>query len=159
MEKGTIQIYHGMGQGKTSAALGQALRKACDGDTAIIIQFMKSQVDTEYLKKLEPEIKIFRFERTEEAFEDLNDEQKQEQKINIQNGLNYAKKVLATGECNLLILDEVLGIIDEGMATEQDVIDVLDNKSIPTNVILTGYNITPGLFNLADSVLNVMPEK
>lgn len=159
MEKGTIQIYHGMGQGKTSAALGQALRKACDGETAIIIQFMKSQVDTEYLKKLEPEIKIFRFERTEEAFEDLSDEQKQEQKINIQNGLNYAKKVLATGECNLLILDEVLGIIDEGMATEQDVIDVLDNKSISTNVILTGYKITPGLFNLADSVLNVMPEK
>ena len=73
--------------------------------------------------------------------------------------MNYAKKVLATGECNLLILDEVLGIIDEGMATEQDVIDVLDNKSISTNVILTGYNITPGLFNLADSVLNVMPEK
>ncbi len=159
MEKGTIQIYHGMGQGKSSAALGQAVRRAIDGETAIVIQFMKGQQNTEYLKKLEPEVQIFRFERTEEGFDDLTEEQKQKEKINIINGLNYAKKVLATGECNLLVLDEVLGIIDEGMVSEQDVIDVLENRSISTNVILTGYKITPGLFEMADSVLNVMPEK
>jgi len=159
MEKGTIQIYHGLGQGKSSAALGQALRNAEEGKTAIIIQFMKSQINTDYLKKLEPEVKIFRFERTEEGFNDLTDEQKEEEKINIQNGLNYAKKVLGTGECDLLILDEVLGIIDEGIVSEQDVLDILDGKSLYTNVILTGYKITPGLFEKADSVLNVKPEK
>ena len=159
MEKGTIQIYYGAGQGKTSAALGHALRKASEGKKAYIIQFLKCQMETDYLSKLEPEVKLFRFERTKEGFDDLTDEQKQEQKINIQNGLNYAKKVLSTGECDLLVLDEVLGLIDEGMVTEQEIIDVLSNKSVFTNIILTGYNITQGLFDLADSVLNVKPEK
>lgn len=159
MEKGTIQIYYGAGQGKTSAALGHALRRASEGKKAYIIQFLKCQMNTDYLQRCEPEIKLFRFERTKEGFDELSDEQKQEQRINIQNGLNYAKKVLCTGECDLLVLDEVLGLIEEGMAEEQDIIDVLKNKSLATNVILTGYNITPGLFEVADSVLNVRPEK
>ena len=159
MEKGTIQVYYGAGQGKTSAALGHCLRKASEGKKAIIIQFLKCQMNTDYLQKLEPEIKLFRFERTKEGFDDLTDTQKQEQKINIQNGLNYAKKVLSTGECDLLVLDEVLGLIDEHMATEQDIMDVLKAKSISTNIILTGYNITDGIFEIADSVLDVKPEK
>ena len=159
MEKGTIQIYYGAGQGKTSAALGHCLRKASEGKKAIIIQFLKCQMNTDYLQKLEPEVKLFRFERTKEGFDDLTEEQKQEQKINIQNGLNYAKKVLSTGECDLLVLDEVLGLIDEGMATEQEIMEVVKNKSLYTNIIMTGYNITPGLFEIADSVLNVKPEK
>ncbi len=159
MEKGTIQVYYGKGQGKTSAALGHCVRKASEGKKAIIIQFLKCQMNTDYLQKLEPEIKLFRFERCKEAFADLSDQQKQEEKGNIQNGLCYAKKVLSTGECDLLVLDEVLGLIDEGMVTEQDVIDVLKNKSVFTNVILTGNNITPGIVEVADSVLNVKPEK
>ena len=159
MEKGTIQVYYGEGQGKTSAALGHCLRRASEGKTAYIIQFLKCQMNTDYLQKLEPEVKLFRFERTKEGFDNLTDEQKQEQKINIQNGLNYARKVLSTGECDLLVLDEVLGLIDEGMATEEEIISVLKAKSFSTNVIITGYNITEGIFEMADSVLNVKPEK
>ncbi len=159
MEKGTIQVYYGKGQGKTSAALGNCLRKASEGKKAVIIQFLKCQMNTDYLKKLEPEIKIFRFEHCKEAFADLSDTQKEEEKVNIQNGLCYAKKVLSTGECDLLVLDEVLGLIDEGMVTEQDVIDVLKCRSVFTNVILTGNKITPGIIEVADSVLNVKPEK
>lgn len=159
MEKGTIQIYYGSGQGKTSAALGHCLRKASEGKTAYIIQFLKCQMNTEYLQKLEPEVKLFRFERTKEGFDDLTAEQKQEQKVSIQNGLQFAKKVLTTGECDLLVLDEVLGLIDEGMATEEDILDILKCKSLYTNIILTGYKLSSGLFDVADSVLNVKPEK
>ncbi|MBE5912231.1 cob(I)yrinic acid a,c-diamide adenosyltransferase [Pseudobutyrivibrio sp.] len=159
MEKGTIQIYHGIGQGKSAAALGNAIRFAAEGKTAIIIQFLKSEVNTEYFEKLEPEIKIFRFERTKEGFDDLSEEQKQEEIINIKNGLNYAKKVLGTGECDLLILDEFLGVLDEGIVSEQDIIEALEGRSITTNVIITGLNITPGIAGVADSVLNITPEK
>lgn len=159
MEKGTIQVYYGSGQGKSAAALGNAIRFASEGKNTIIIQFLKSEDNLDYFEKLEPEIKLFRFERSKEGFANLTDEQKQEEKINILNGLNYAKKVLGTGECDLLILDELLGVIDEGIMTEQDIIDVLAGKSINTNVILTGLNMTPGLFEIADSVLNIKPEK
>ena len=124
MDKGIIQIYYGEGQGKTSAALGNAIRKASNGQSAYVVQFMKGQLDTEYLTRLEPEVKVFRFERCSEGFDALDEAEKQEQKQNIQNGLNFAKKALVTGQCDMLVLDEVLGLVKEGMATEDQILEV-----------------------------------
>lgn len=159
MEKGSIQVYYGTGQGKSAAALGNALRFAAEGKTITIIQFLKSDSYIDYLSKLEPEIKLFRFERSKEDFQSLTEEQKQEEILNIQNGLNYAKKVLGTGESDLVILDEILGVVDEGIVSEQDIICALEERSFSSDVILTGLNITRGIFEIADSVLNVKPEK
>ena len=77
MKRGMLQIYYGEGQGKTSAALGNAIRYASAGKTVCIVQFMKGQLSTSYLSRLEPEIKIFRFERSPEGFDTLTDEEKQ----------------------------------------------------------------------------------
>ena len=159
MEKGTIQVYYGSGQGKSAAALGNAVRLASEGKKTIVIQFLKSETSSEYLEKLEPEIKLFRFERSKDGFESLTEEQKQEEKINILNGLNYAKKVLGTGECDLLVLDEILGVVDEGIVSEEDIKEAIEGRAINTSVILTGLNITPGIFEIADNVLNIKPEK
>ena len=159
MEKGNIVVYYGNGQGKSAAALGNAIRYASQGKTTTIIQFLKSETNADYLSKLEPEIKLFRFERSKEDFSELSDEQKQEEIKNIQNGLNYAKKVLGTGESDLVILDEILGVLDEGIVSEQDILSALEGRSISTNVIMTGLTITQGIIEIADSVLNVKPEK
>ncbi|MBQ5426603.1 MAG: cob(I)yrinic acid a,c-diamide adenosyltransferase [Pseudobutyrivibrio sp.] len=159
MEKGTIQVYYGNGQGKSAAALGNAIRFASQGKKCIIIEFLKSETNTDYFEKLEPEIKLFRFERSKDGFENLTEEQKEEEKINILNGLNYAKKVLGTGECDLLILDEFLGVLDEGIIDEEDIISALESKSLITNVILTGQNMSQGLFKIADNVLKLESEK
>ncbi|QFJ54645.1 cob(I)yrinic acid a,c-diamide adenosyltransferase [Pseudobutyrivibrio xylanivorans] len=159
MEKGSIQVYYGNGQGKSAAALGNAIRYASQGRTTTIIQFLKSETNSDYLSKLEPEIKLFRFERSKENFQSLTEEQKQEEVMNIQNGLNYAKKVLGTGESDLVVLDEVLGVVDEGIVSEQDILCALEGRSYSANVILTGQNITQGIFEIADSVLNIKPEK
>ena len=159
MEKGSITVYYGKGQGKSAAALGNAIRFASQGKTTTIIQFLKSETNAEYLSKLEPEIKLFRFERSKEDFQHLTDEQKHEEILNIQNGLNYAKKVLGTGESDLVILDEVLGVVDEGIVSEQDILCALEGRSFSSDVILTGLNITRGIFEIADNVLNLKPEK
>lgn len=159
MDKGIIQIYYGEGQGKTSAALGNAIRKASNGQSAYVVQFMKGQVDTEYLTRLEPEVKVFRFERCSEGFDALDEAEKQEQKQNIQNGLNFAKKALVTGQCDMLVLDEVLGLVKEGMATEDQILEVLQAKSLYTDVILTGRDSLPRVFDMADNILNIVPEK
>ena len=159
MDKGIIQIYYGEGQGKTSAALGNAIRKASNGQSAYVVQFMKGQLDTEYLTRLEPEIKVFRFERCSEGFDALDEAEKQEQKQNIQNGLNFAKKALVTGQCDMLVLDEVLGLVKEGMATEDQILEVLQAKSLYTDVILTGRDSLPRVFDMADNILNIVPEK
>lgn len=159
MDKGIIQIYYGEGQGKTSAALGNAIRKASNGQSAYVVQFMKGQLDTEYLTRLEPEVKVFRFERCSEGFDALDEAEKQEQKQNIQNGLNFAKKALVTGQCDMLVLDEVLGLVKEGMATEDQILEVLQAKSLYTDVILTGRDSLPRVFDMADNISNIVPEK
>lgn len=159
MDKGIIQIYYGEGQGKTSAALGNAIRKASNGQSAYVVQFMKGQLDTEYLTRLEPEVKVFRFERCSEGFDALDEAEKQEQKQNIQNGLNFAKKALVTGQCDMLVLDEVLELVKEGMATEDQILEVLQAKSLYTDVILTGRDSLPRVFDMADNILNIVPEK
>ena len=159
MDKGIIRIYYGEGQGKTSAALGNAIRKASNGQSAYVVQFMKGQLDTEYLTRLEPEVKVFRFERCSEGFDALDEAEKQEQKQNIQNGLNFAKKALVTGQCDMLVLDEVVGLVKEGMATEDQILEVLQAKSLYTDVILTGRDSLPRVFDMADNILNIVPEK
>lgn len=159
MEKGSVQIYYGEGRGKSSAALGNAIRSAGDGKSAYVVQFMKGQLNSDFLKRLEPDVKVFRFERCAEGFDSMSEEEKQEQKMNIQNGLNFAKKALVTGECDLLVLDEVLGLVEEGMATVEQIVEILRAKSLYTEVILTGRNCPEEIYQMADSVLNIVPEK
>ena len=108
MERGVIQIYYGEGRGKSTAALGNALRKADAGKNVIIVQFLKAKKEEpgELLQRLEPEIKFFRFEKLAECFADLSEDEKKEESANMKNGLNFARKVLATSECDLLVLDE-----------------------------------------------------
>ncbi len=158
-ERGNIVVYYGEGRGKTSAALGTAVRAAGDGKTVYIIQFLKGQMNYEFLSRLEPEVKSFRFERSNCVFDDLTDEEKQDQKANIQNGLNFAKKVLVTGECDILILDEVLGLMPEKMATADQIVEVLKAKSPLTTVILTGRTLPDEIAEIANNILNIVPEK
>ena len=79
MEKGFIQVYSGEGHGKSAAALGRAIQMAGTGRDVVIINFLKGNQSEELLKRLEPEIKIFRFEKSEEEFAQLSDERKQEE--------------------------------------------------------------------------------
>ena len=73
--------------------------------------------------------------------------------------MNFAKKALVTGQCDMLVLDEVLGLVKEGMATEDQILEVLQAKSLYTDVILTGRDSLPRVFDMADNILNIVPEK
>ena len=107
MDRGVIQVYYGEGHGKSTAAIGNAIRIASEGKSVIIIQFLKGKNENEltFLSRLEPEIKIFRFAKSDECFEALSEEAKQEESMNLRNGFNYGKKVVTTGACDMLILD------------------------------------------------------
>ena len=75
--------------------------------------------------------------------------------INIKNGFNYARKVLATGECNLLILDEVLGLIDNGIITVDELKSLLEARTDETDVIMTGISLNDEVCMLADEVSKI----
>lgn len=154
MDKGVVQIYCGHGKGKTSAALGKAIQAASSGKTVMIIQFMKKRQNDEigFIRRLEPEIKLFRFERSEESFEDLSEEKRAEETMNIRNGINFARKVISTQGCDVLILDEVLGLVETGIITREELKNLIALKDEEMDLILTGVNESEALCELADEV-------
>ncbi len=161
MKQGTIQIYSGDGRGKSPAALGNALQRASEGESVVIIQFLKGKglVASAFLQRMEPEIKIFCFEKSDENFCELSAERKAEEAVNIKNGLNFAKKVLSTGECKLLILDEVLGLIDNCIISVADLKSLLQVRNEETDIIMTGITMNDEVCALADEVSQIVSVK
>lgn len=154
MNSGRIDIICGNGSGKTSLALGRGLQALAKQKHVIVIQFLKGSQKpekVEALKRLEPELKVFRFEKSECYFEKLSQEEKSEELLNIRNGLNYAKKVLSIGECDLLILDEVLGLVDQEVITEEELQMVLECRD-EADVILTGKVLPKQIGRIADRI-------
>ena len=159
MEKGKTIIYYGKGKGKSSAALGAAVRFAALGGKAVIIQFLKEKQDAQFYSRLEPELKVFRFARSDESFDSISEEQKKEELDNIKNGLLYARKVLTTGEADMVVLDELLGLVDQNLVTMDEVEELIKNKGVFTSLILTGVNLSENLQTIADEVYNISSEK
>lgn len=120
-----------------------------------MIQFLKGMLShetAEGLKQLEPAFKVFRFEKQCEYYENLSEEGKKEELCNIQNGYNFAKKVLCTGECDMLILDEFLGVMDQGLAGMEELEALLAQREESVDLILTGKVCPPGVERYADEL-------
>lgn len=160
-EKKIVQIYYGNGKGKTTAAMGQSIRAASKGLRTIVIQFLKGKDSQEfsYLKKLEPDIKLFRFEKAEEYYGDLLPEEQEEERKNIINGFNFARKVLNAGECDMLVLDEVLGLVDLGIITIDDIISLINLREDYFKLVMTGLNMPPELEEYADMISLIEQKK
>lgn len=158
MNKGTIQVICGEGKGKTTAALGMGIGALTKNKTVIMIQFLKGcsgNGSLEILERLEPEMKIFRFEKSDDFFENLTKEQQEEERMNILNGLNFARKVVTTGECDLLILDEVLGLVDQKIIENEELIKLLCSKVEEMDIIMTGRVLPKEIGALADGILEI----
>ena len=124
MKKELTEVYCGSAKGKTTLALGHSLRAAAEGKSVIIIQFLKGKEtrSVDFLEQLDDlDIKIFRFEKRDCCYDDLSDEEKAEERSNILNGLNFARKVVVTQECDFLLLDEILGVMEQGIVSVETV--------------------------------------
>ena len=156
MNTGRIEVICGSdGSGKTAMAFGKALYALSQQKQVIVIQFLKGcgkrQDSLEIFKRLEPELKVFRFEKSDHYYESLTPDEKEEECCNIKNGLNYARKVLTTGECDLLILDEALGLVDQGIVTAEELLSMTDCRD-EADVILTGKVLPPEIQEAADKI-------
>ena len=115
MERELTEVYCGNGKGKTALAIGQSIREAVQGRSVIVIQFLKGceKRSLDFLEEMDNlDFKIFRFEKRDCCYDQLTEEEKAEEKSNILNGLNFARKVVVTQECDFLLLDEILGLLD-----------------------------------------------
>lgn len=131
MERELTEVYCGNGKGKTALAIGQSIREAVQGKSVIVIQFLKGceKRSLDFLEDLDNlDFKIFRFEKRDCCYEQLTEEEKAEERSNILNGLNFARKVVVTQECDFLLLDEILGLLDRGIVTVDAIIDILKTE-------------------------------
>ena len=161
MSKKIVQVFYGTGKGKTSAAVGQCIRAASMGQTAIIIQFLKGKDAEEFnfLGRLEPDIKLFRFEKELMSYHDLKASQQKEERQNILNGFNFAHKVIDTGGCDVLVLDEVLGLIDLDIVSLEDIIRLIDLRDDYSRLVLTGRELPEQIASKADVISKIDLEK
>lgn len=158
MENGAVQIYYGEGHGKTNVAIGSAICAACEGKQAVVIQFLKGKRSRSF-EKLEPEVKFFNFSRAGILFEQLDEESKQEEIMNIKNGFNYAKKVISTGADMVVVLDEMLGLLDLHLISKEELSDMLASRPDDVTVIMTGRVLDDGIRKMADEIYNIASEK
>ncbi|MBQ0000995.1 MAG: cob(I)yrinic acid a,c-diamide adenosyltransferase [Clostridiales bacterium] len=161
MERKLTEVYCGSGRGKTAMALGQSVKAAAQGESVIIIQFLKGKErrELDVLEELDNlDIKIFRFDKHGECYCDLNDEQKEEENVNIMNAMNFAHKVVTTESCDFLVLDEILGLFDYGLVTVENVAEILE-RGKHMHIVMTGRKMPEELRPYVDCISTLTLEE
>lgn len=153
MEKlGLLHIYTGDGKGKTTAAVGLAVRANGAGRKVLLVQFLKG-MDTSELEPLRKlgitiwrgEAKKFIHHMTRDELRDCKQTQES----------TFEKTVEHMQEYDMVILDEILGAISTDMIAKSEVVRLMQEKPQTTELILTGRDVPDELVELADYVSDI----
>lgn len=152
--RGLVIVHTGNGKGKTTAALGTALRAVGHGLKVLIIQFIKGSWrygELKSLKRLEPELELIRVGK---GFVGIIDDKlpREEHEKAARDGLELAREKVMSGEYDLVILDELNYAVLGGLIPIEDVLDLVRNKPSWVHLIITGREARPELIELADLV-------
>lgn len=159
MNRGLIQIYTGNGKGKTTAAIGQAVRAAGAGLKSYIVQFMKEYPYSELnsLKNLSGWITIE--QSCKDDFVLKREPPPKEEIEKAKHALSTASEKMLSGNFDLIILDEVCVAIHFGLLKVEDVLPMLDLKPESVELILTGRYCPQPLIDRADLVTEMQEVK
>jgi cob(I)alamin adenosyltransferase len=157
--KGYIQVYTGNGKGKTTAALGLALRAAGHGFRTYFGQFLKGQDYGELsaVKELSPLITIEQFGR--KGFIHVTENPDKEDIERAQIGLQKCYEMMRSRDCRIIVLDEINVAVHFNLFSEKDIHDFLDEKPEETEVILTGRYAPESFIERADLVTEMKEVK
>ena len=159
-KKGLIQVYTGAGKGKSTAAIGQAVRAAGHGFKVGFVSFFKDPEAFGYgeYKSLERlGIKTFLFARKHPHFyRELNpDDVCQE----CSKGLELIRELIGDPSWDMLVLDEVNIALRDGFLKEEEVLSLLEAKPEKLELVLTGRGVTQRITDKADLVSEVREVK
>ncbi|MDI1496029.1 MAG: Cob(I)alamin adenosyltransferase (cobO, btuR) [Cenarchaeum symbiont of Oopsacas minuta] len=153
-KKGLVIVYTGGGKGKTTAALGLALRAVGYGLKICMIQFIKGswhygEIDS--IKRLAPEFEIIAAGKGFVGILDDVSPHEEHEKAG-QEAIMLAKKTIHSSKYDIVILDEVNYAVDMGLVSMDDVIEIISTKPPKLDLVLTGNNAKPEIIEIADLV-------
>jgi len=159
MKQGLVQVYTGSGKGKTTAALGVALRAVGHGMKVLVIQFMKGKAnggEQGTARRLSPELTVIRAGR--KAFVSRSAPDPIDFEL-ARKGFTMAMKALEDGAHDVVILDEINMVVDYGLISLSDLLHLIDSKPTTMELILTGRNARPEVLERADLVTEMVERK
>jgi len=154
-QEGLIQVYTGDGKGKTTAAIGQAVRAVGHDFKVGLVYFFKNPQDFEYgeLKALNKlGIKSFHFAPRHPHHYKVGFEEVRQECL---KGVEFVKRLFADKSWDLLILDELNIALRDGFLKEEEVLELLEAKPPNLELILTGRGATERVINKADLVSEI----
>ena len=156
LKKGLVQVYTGNGKGKTTAALGLAVRAVGAGLRVYILQFIKGKAYGE-LKTLK-KIKNIKIEQCGRGCFIKKRPVKRDIEC-AERGLRKIRKGIAQGRFNLVILDEINVALNCGLLKTEDIAELIQTKPKHVELVLTGRYCPKPLIKLADLVTEMREVK
>jgi cob(I)alamin adenosyltransferase len=153
-EKGIIIVYTGKGKGKTTAALGIVLRAVGHGYKVGMIQFIKGEWyygELTSSKRLEPEFELIAAGRGFVGIIDDDHPIEDHQKA-AKDAIEVAKQKIASGNYDIMILDEINYAAKLNLISQQDILDIIAAKPEKTSLVLTGNFVPEAIIAAADLV-------
>jgi cob(I)alamin adenosyltransferase len=148
--KGYVQVYTGDGKGKTTAALGLALRAAGAGLSVFIAQFVKGMEYSEIkaLENFSDRIRLKQYGR--DCF--IYHEPKKEDIEAARAGLEEVRKIIASGDYDVVILDEANIATYYNLFSVDELLELIDGKPDHVEIVITGRRADPRIIDRADLV-------
>lgn len=153
MAKGLIHVYTGEGKGKTTAAMGLAVRAAGRGKKVLILQFLKGKGGDsgEIITARKSNIKVIRFkDQTSPIFDPKV--KLQELKKSIKKAVSLSIQEIKSKAYDVVILDEFNNLMSNGYITIQDIKKIVKEKPDALELVFTGRGAAEELIKLADYV-------
>ena len=153
-EKGLVIVYTGNGKGKTTAALGMALRAVGYEHKVCMLQFIKGswhygEIDSS--KKLEPNFELIPVGKGFVGILDDNSPREEHEKYAVE-AVKICREKIFSGKYDVVILDEVNYAINLDLIDIQDIIKIIKEKPFELDLVLTGRNVREEIVELADLV-------
>lgn len=159
MENGLIHIYYGDGKGKTTAAIGLAVRFSHYCKNIVFCQFMKSEKSGELDSLMNLNIKIMRPNIPQGFTWNLNPQELAATKIGNDELFNKAVSLCRFKDKGLLVLDEIIGAFDKELIDRNNVINFLNEKPPLLEIVMTGRNPHNDILLKADYITNMQKIK
>ncbi len=151
---GLVIVYTGNGKGKTTAALGMALRAVGYNHKICMIQFIKGSWpygEMESVKRLQPELELVIVGKGFVGIIDDKSPREDHEKI-AQEAIAISKEKIQTGNYNIVILDEINYAINLNLIHVEDVLNLIKTKPENLNLVLTGNHAKKEIIDVADLV-------